>query len=166
MARVETKVRMKVTIRVGDSSLRNVEGPYHVKGSRTRTCVSGIVRRNHAPCLKVDTRWECISYIYPRAVRATGSRSTSSTIWVVEAKTPSEYKVRMYPLSCPPRGSHNKCTKYSWYSELLSTRYAFHEGSVRLWHASLFLGLMPVGIFLLIFLLDWRFSLRLIVWIL
>jgi hypothetical protein len=91
------------------------EGPQHVEGlhgsaitgNRTRTSVSGAVRRNQVPRLKVGTRWGCISYIYPRTARVTGSRSTSTTCEVV-GPTPAECNVRMCPLSCPPRASHNQ----------------------------------------------------------
>ena len=47
-------------------------------GIEPGTFVSGAVRRNRVPRLKVGTQWGYISYIYPRTARATGSRSTST----------------------------------------------------------------------------------------
>jgi hypothetical protein len=49
-------------------------------GVEPGTPVSGAVRRNQVPSLNVGTHWGYISYIYPRTARATGSRSTLSTI--------------------------------------------------------------------------------------
>jgi hypothetical protein len=50
--------------------------------------VSGVVRRNQVPRLKVGTHSGHISYIYPRTARATGSRSTSTIGEIIRPRLP------------------------------------------------------------------------------
>jgi hypothetical protein len=62
--------------------------------------------------------------MYPRTARATGSRSTSTTSKVIGPRPPPEYDVRMCPLSCPTRGSHNSDAEY--YSVADAIKEAIH----------------------------------------
>jgi hypothetical protein len=44
-------------------SIKDLHGSA-ITGNRTRTSVSGVVRRNQVPRLKVGTRWGYIAYVY------------------------------------------------------------------------------------------------------
>jgi hypothetical protein len=67
-----------------------VEGSYRnaITRIRTRTSVSGVVRRNQVPRLQVGTRWGYISHRHPRTARATGSRNTSNIGEIVGPRLP------------------------------------------------------------------------------